>query len=189
MKYSQCLDYIRSDYYRISGRSNDSLMRMWLATWLDVGFRFMFWLRFSKCNNVLLCGGSRLMHRWLMMRHHIIVERQTDIGYGFYIVHGGPVVINCSAKIGDNVNIYQYSTIGSSYLHAAEIGDEVYIGPSVCIVEDVKIGNGATIGAGAVVVKNVEAGATVGGNPAHVISHNEPGRLIIHKWKREWNAK
>ena len=83
-------------------------------------------------------------------------------------------MINASAVIGDNVDIYQYTTIGSSLFHAAQIGNNVYIGPSVCIVEDVKIGDGATIGAGTVVVKDVDAGATVAGNPAKVISHKEP---------------
>ena len=36
----------------------------------------------------------------------------------------------------------------------------------MCIVEDVKIGDEVTIGAGAVIVKDVEAGTTVAGNPA-----------------------
>jgi hexapeptide transferase family protein len=83
--------------------------------------------------------------------------------------------------------VYQYSTIGSSWFNGATIGDNVYIGPSVCIVENVKIGNGVTIGAGAVVVKDVEEGCTVAGNPAKVISHKEPGRLVWRKWNREWN--
>lgn len=123
----------------------------------------------------------------MMNRHHIMIERDTQIGYGFRIVHGGPVVVNCSARIGSNVDMYQYSTIGSSSLRAADIGDEVYIGPSVCIVEDVKVGRGATIGAGAVVVKAVEAGTTVAGNPAREISRKEPGRLVLKKWNLEWN--
>ena len=96
-------------------------------------------------------------------------------------------MINASAVIGDNVDIYQYTTIGSSLFHAAQIGNNVYIGPSVCIVEDVKIGDGATIGAGAVVVKDVDAGATVAGNPAKVISNKEPDRLVWRCWNREWN--
>ena len=80
-------------------------------------------------------------------------------------MHGGPVAVNASAVIGDNVDLYQFTTIGSMTLHAAHIGNNVYIGPSVCIVENVTIGDGVTIGAGAVVVKDVEPGATVAGKP------------------------
>lgn len=101
-------------------------------------------------------------------------------------MHGGPVVVNSSAVLGDNIDLYQYTTIGSMFLHAAHIGDNVYIGPSVCIVEDVEIGDGATIGARAVVVKDVAAGETVAGNPAKVISHKQPGRLIYNKWTHEY---
>lgn len=53
---------------------------------------------------------------------------------------------------------------------AATIGDNVWIGPNVCIVEDVHIGNNSSVGAGAVVVKDVPDGATVAGVPAKVIS-------------------
>lgn len=187
MSYKECVDYSRSDYYRITGRSNDSLVRMWMAGFLDVGFRFLFWWRLSKCNNKLWGEAGRLLSRWINVRHKISIERDTEIGYGFHIVHGGPVVINCSAVIGDNVDFYQFSTIGSTFLHAAHIGNDVYIGPSVCIVEDVTIGDGVTIGAGAVVVKDVEAGVTVAGNPAHEISRKEPGRLIFHKWDKAMN--
>lgn len=58
MSYSECLDYIRSDYYRITGRSEDSIVRMGFAGLFDVGFRFLFWWRLSKCNNKLI-GGDR----------------------------------------------------------------------------------------------------------------------------------
>ena len=115
-------------------------------------------------------------------KYHIDIPRTTTIGYGFLLLHGGPVVINASAVIGNNVNFGHFSTVGSLYFHGATIDDEVYIGPSVCIVEGVHIGKGATIGAGAVVVNDVPAGATVAGVPARVVSHKEPGRFIWRKW-------
>ena len=49
------------------------------------------------------------------------------------------------------------------------IGDDVWIGGRVTILPGVHIGNGVIIGAGAVVTKDVEDNAIVGGNPARVI--------------------
>ena len=187
MKYKECLDYIRSDYYRISEKKDVGIFKMWYTTMLDRGFHFLFWLSLSNCDNVILGGVSRLLYQIIGTVMQISVQRHTKIGYGLRIVHNGPIVINVSTSIGDNVDIYQYTTIGSMFMQAAQIGNNVYIGPSVCIVENVKIGDGVTNGAGAVIVKDVEEGCTVAGNPAKVISHKEPGRLIWRRWNREWN--
>lgn len=70
-------------------------------------------------------------------------------------------------------------SIGTNKRTPAVIGDNVYIGPHVSIVEDVHIGNNATIAAGAVVVKDVPENATVGGVPAKVLSVSS-GRRWIH---------
>ena len=189
MSFQACVDYIRSDYYRITGRRDDCLLRMFLAGIQAIGFRFLFWFRLAKCRNVIVGTMARLLYLFLGQLHHIAIQRDCRIGYGMRIVHGGPVVVNSSAVIGDNVDLFQFSTIGSSFCHAAHIGNNVYIGPNVCIVEDVTIGDGVTIGAGAVVVKDVEPGLTVAGNPAKVISHKEPGRLIWRQWNKDWNKK
>ena len=49
------------------------------------------------------------------------------------------------------------------------IGDNVWIGGRVTILPGVHIGDGVVIGAGAVVTKDIENNAIVGGNPAKVI--------------------
>ena len=188
MLYIQCKDYIRSDYYRVTGKDGGScLLKLFTLSFIDIGYRFLFWFRLTKCENVYISSIARLMYMHMRLKHKIDIDRHTDIGYGFRIVHGGPVVINSTCHIGDNVDIYQYTTIGSNFDQAAHIGNEVYISPSVCIVENVHIGDGVTIGAGSVVVKDIEAGVTVAGKPAKTISNKEPGRLIWRKWNKEWN--
>ena len=52
-----------------------------------------------------------------------------------------------------------------------KIGDDVWIGYNAIILSGVKIGQGAVIAAGAVVVKDVPPYAIVGGNPAKIIKY------------------
>lgn len=53
------------------------------------------------------------------------------------------------------------------------IGDDVWIGMRSIIMPGVKIGNGAVIGAGAVVTKDVPDYAIVGGVPAKIIKYRK----------------
>jgi serine O-acetyltransferase len=52
---------------------------------------------------------------------------------------------------------------------STDLGENVSVGPSSSIMNKLNIGNNATIGAGAVVFKNVASNITVLGNPARVI--------------------
>jgi len=106
----------------------------------------------------------------------------TNIGYGFLIGHGIGVVINSRTRIGNNVNISQFLSIGSFNDTPAIIGDNVYIGPHVSIVEDVIIGNNAIIGAGAVVVHDVQENSTVVGSPAKKVGENKHPEYIAFRW-------
>ncbi|MBR6646045.1 MAG: CatB-related O-acetyltransferase, partial [Clostridia bacterium] len=66
------------------------------------------------------------------------------------------------------------------------IGNDVWIGHSALILEGVKIGDGAIVGAGAVVTKDVPPYSIVVGVPAKVIkyrfSENEIAKLSELKW-------
>jgi acetyltransferase-like isoleucine patch superfamily enzyme len=80
-------------------------------------------------------------------------------------------------------------------LEPVVIEDHVWIGIRVTVLPGVTIGRGAIIAAGAVVVKDVPAGAIVGGNPAKVIGSRDLDLLELNSregchylaWK--WNKK
>lgn len=131
------------------------------------------------------------MHHHLSIKYGIQIPSRTKIGRGFYIGHGVGIVINGGTTIGNNVRVSQFLSIGTNHRTPAVIGDNVYIGPGVCIVEDVKIGNNAIIGAGAVVVKDVPDNATVAGVPAKIISMRDPatGEKIRLQTKNHDNEK
>lgn len=58
------------------------------------------------------------------------------------------------------------------------IGHDVWIGTAALILDGVSIGSGAVIAAGAVVTKDVEPYAIVGGNPARVVRHRFPPDVV-----------
>ena len=66
------------------------------------------------------------------------------------------------------------------------IGNDVWIGSHSLIMGGVKIGNGAVIGAGAVVVKDVPPYAVVGGVPAKIIRYRFPDEVISLLQSIEW---
>lgn len=67
------------------------------------------------------------------------------------------------------------------------IGDFVWCGANVTIVPGVHIGDGAVIGSGAVVTKDVPECAVVGGNPARVIKYRD--KEHFYKLKMEGKFK
>lgn len=169
-------EYVKSDLFRYTGRiDNRSFLRLYLKNHC---FRYQVAFRLLNTKGISCLFGTVL---WYLRDRSISIPKETKIGYGLYIGHGN-VVINRAATLGNNVNLSNYTTIGSNHNKAAVIGDNVYIGPNVCVVEDVKIGNNATIGAGSVVTKDIPADATAVGNYARVINYDNPGRYIKNKW-------
>lgn len=168
------IELIKSDLFRYAGTTSS---KAFIKTYIkEASFRFSVAFRLVNAGGVLKLLGAIL---WRFRNHQQIqILRKTKIGYGLYISHGGPVVVNPSAVIGNNCNLSQFVTIGSNEGKAAVIGDNVYIGPNTCIVEDVCIGDNATIGAGSVVTKDIPSNATAAGNYAKVLNFNKPGRYI-----------
>lgn len=105
---------------------------------------------------------------------HCDISYRVKIGEGFQIFHGASsTIVSPSTIIGKNVSLRQNTTIGAKGFDGEDdspvIEDNVTIGPNTCIIGGIRVGEGAVIGAGAVVVKDVPQYSVVVGNPARVI--------------------
>ncbi len=172
--YKDCIILIQSDLYRQYGRIIP-LHRFILScsmSWCNP----LFWFRLSQYKGGGFAFTSRIYNS-VASRRLINIPIETKIGYGFYLGHCCGVIINKTATIGNNVSIQQFVTIGSNHNNAATICDKVWIGPSVCVVENVTIGECSNIGAGAVVVHDIEKHSVAVGVPAKVVN-NDPEPVI-----------
>ena len=98
-----------------------------------------------------------------------VIGRGAEFGAGFVLIHSGGVVINGSVRGGDNIRIEHQVTIGAEKRASPVLGNDVFIGAGAKIIGPVHIGDGAKVGANAVVLHDVPPGATVVGIPAKVV--------------------
>ncbi|WP_428937821.1 serine O-acetyltransferase [Fontivita pretiosa] len=104
---------------------------------------------------------------------HINLDPRAHIGPGLLIPHVGPIQVFPLASIGADCAIHQVCTIGAGGRPGGPvIGDHVMIGCHTCVLGPVYVGDGARIGAGAVVVTDIPAGATAVGVPARPLGPN-----------------
>jgi serine O-acetyltransferase len=107
----------------------------------------------------------------------IEIHPGAKIGRRFFIDHGMGVVIGETAEIGDDVLMYQGVVLGGTSLKKEKrhptIGNNVVIGAGAILLGPIKVGDGAKIGAGSVVIKDVPEGTTVVGVPARVVEKRE----------------
>lgn len=96
-----------------------------------------------------------------------IYQNLTNRG-GLYIQHGFATIITAES-IGKNVWINQQVTIGYNGDKAPIIGDNVVICAGAKVVGGVRVGNNVTIGANAVVTKDIPDNSVVGGVPAKIL--------------------
>jgi serine O-acetyltransferase len=115
---------------------------------------------------------ARLVNHISRMLTAIDIHPGARIGANFFIDHGF-VVIGETAEIGDNVTIYQNVTLGGTNPADGVAGkrhptirDDAIIGSGAQVLGPIVVGEGARIGANAVVTRDVPEGATMIGIPA-----------------------
>jgi serine O-acetyltransferase len=108
----------------------------------------------------------------------IEIHPGAEIGRRVVIDHGMGVVIGETAEVGDDVLIYMGVVLGGTAQENVKrhptVEDGVILGSGSIVLGPIRIGKGAKVGAGSVVVRSVPPGATVVGVPGR-IAGPEPG--------------
>ena len=128
---------------------------------------------------------GRLVSQWGRFLTNIEIHPGAAIGRRFFIDHGAGVVIGETAEIGDDVLMYQGTSLAGTSLQKGKrhptIRNRVVVGAGAIVLGPIVVGEGARIGAGSVVVKPVPPGATVVGIPGRVVEeHREPSIDLDH---------
>ncbi|MBB1328173.1 serine acetyltransferase [Pseudoalteromonas sp. SR43-7] len=103
------------------------------------------------------------------------LSAKASVGAGIKFPHPVGVVIGDGVVISERVTIYQNVTLGAARVGEGErglypkIGSDVVIFAGAKVIGDITIGNGATIGANAVVTKSVPDNTSAVGIPAKII--------------------
>ncbi|MGU5658636.1 sugar O-acetyltransferase [Aeromonas veronii] len=108
---------------------------------------------------------------------HIHLGKDSYINMGATLLDNAPIRIGAHVMIGPNVQIYTAAHAleaderiqGTETALPVTIEDKVWIGGGAILLPGVTIGREAIVGAGAVVTKDVPAGARVVGNPARIL--------------------
>ncbi|MFO0757900.1 MAG: serine acetyltransferase [Byssovorax sp.] len=110
------------------------------------------------------------------MYGNCVIGRGTDFGPGFVLFHSDGVVINGKVKGGSRIRLQHQVTIGANEQdECPTLGSDIIIGAGAKIIGPVKIGDGARIGANAVVVHDVLPNTTVVGIPAKPVKRRDRG--------------
>ncbi len=113
---------------------------------------------------------------------HITIGNDVLISWGCNIVDSNMHSLNSKERLKDTQNARQEienHTIGQNVDYSAiqsapiTIKDKAWIGFHSIILKGVTIGEGAIVGAGSVVTKDVPDYAVVGGNPAKILKYTK----------------
>jgi sugar O-acyltransferase (sialic acid O-acetyltransferase NeuD family) len=133
---------------------------------------------FRSLEKILKLTGLTQEHFATLIHPASGMSNRASIGRGVYICYGASigggvtladhVSIGPGAIVGHDSVIEAYSMLAAGAIVSGGVHIEkaCYIGSGAMIRQQLRVGSGALVGLGAVVVKDVEPGSTVVGNPA-----------------------
>lgn len=113
---------------------------------------------------------DRVLHNVLSVATGSDINVNAQFGRNLRLPHPNGVVIHSDVVIGDDCMVMQQVTIGQLAKGGVpRIGSHVYIGSGAKVLGPINIGDGAAIGANAVVLRDVPAGSRAVGVPARIV--------------------
>ena len=116
---------------------------------------------------------ARIISQFSRFLTGIEIHPGAKIGKKVFIDHGMGVVIGETAEIGNNCLLYQGVTLGGTGKSHGKrhptLMENVVVGAGAKVLGSITIGSNTRIGAGSVVVRNVDANSTVVGVPGRVV--------------------
>lgn len=124
-------------------------------------FRTLFYFR---TNGML----SKLLRIFYPKEQSFHIDAATKIGKGLQLAHPYSTILNAES-IGENVYVNHLVTVGEKSGKKPIIGNNVQLHAGCIVIGNIKIGDNAIVGAGAVVVKDIPENAVAVGNPARIL--------------------
>lgn len=157
-----------ADPNTISWMQAFNLMRHHMPLRAMFFFRFGSWCKFKR---IPFLPG--FIQRVIYRRYGLEISPGADIGGGLYIAHPIGTVISV-ARMGINCSIIAAVTIGMrNEWKFPRIGDNVFIGAGARVLGDIALDDNCLVGANAVVIQDVPAGATAVGIPARLLTNKQ----------------
>jgi serine O-acetyltransferase len=186
-------EHIRADAMRVHRLTTPLRMRdIFHALWRNFGMQVLVIYRFGRWLSAAQNGFIKaillaplypiywLLERGARKAYGIHLAQSADIAPGLYIGHfGGIEVTNC--RIGPHCAIQQQVKLAppERTSRGPTIGEGVWIGAHVQICGEFAVGDGATIGAGAVVIQDVPGRCLALGNPARVAQRDYDNQAFL----------
>lgn len=147
---------------------------------------------FYRFSGITIGNGSTIHTRAIFYNpQNIIIGKDTIIGEGAVLDGRDLILIGDHVDFASEVMVYNAehdieSPTFAAKLAPVKIDDYVFIGPRAIVLPGVTIGKGAVIAAGAVVTKDIDPFAIVGGIPAKVIGERKLKDLHYKLGRAAW---
>jgi serine O-acetyltransferase len=151
--------------------AKDVVVLLWRrpAIWATLLYRASSW-----CSAHGVRVVPSILERLNFLCFGLDLSSAVPVGSGLYIPHPSGMVL-MAERIGANCSFIHACTVGMREgWDFPVLGDAVFVGAGARVLGGISVGDGSKVGANAVVIDHVPAGATAVGVPARILGESRP---------------